>query len=353
MRIVRITRTDNKREYFENFQSRGLIDYSKRSYEKWHWQYIENPVCLNQDLSIWVYIIDDKMVGYLGAIPVELKVLSRKISAAWAIDFVTLAEYRKKGIGRALVEEAGNYFDLLLTVGQTDMSFNLFRKMGWRLLGCVPYYIKIWDTKTFIKEKIKNNLMVNSIALFVNLLLKPFNYFKKPREVPGIKFNTIDNFNVEADSFWDKISRYYRIAVPRNYAYLHWKYDRQPNMHYVKFRAARKDKVCGYITLRCINSGLDSPEGLITDILVHPEDKKAAEALLFAALSYLREKNCSVVRCYVNNKYIQRCILNFGFIKCKPFMRFLISISKKIDNLEETLNLDNWYLSAGDCDIDR
>lgn len=350
MGIIRIAKDNDPQKYFQSFVECGLFDRSRSEYKKWHWKYVENPACLSQNLPIWVYI-DDKTVGHLGAIPIELKVLSRKVSAAWAVDFVTLAEYRKKGIGRALAEEVGNQFDLLLTVGQTDMSFNLFRKMGWRLLGCVPYYIKIWDTKTFIKERIKNNHMVNGIASFANLLLKFFNYFKNPRKVPDIESSMIDNFNSESDSFWEKISGCYRIAVPRNYAYLHWKYDRQPDMHYVKFRVARKNKVCGYIILRCINSDLDSPDGIITDILVHPEDKKAIEALFFVALRYLRDKHCSVVRCYVNNKYIQRYILNFGFIKCKPFMRFLVS--KKIDNSEEILNLDNWYLSAGDCDIDR
>lgn len=349
--ISRILRKDNHIECFQSLQALSLIDYSSRGYERWHWQYMENPFCLTQDPSVWIYNLDGERAGHLGTIPVALKAGSQQITAAWAVDFATLSKYRKRGIGRSLVEEAVKNFDLLLTVGQTDMSFNLFRKMGWEFLGYLPYYIKIFDMKVLIKDKIKNIFILNIVSPLFNLFFAALNFFKKPQKSQGIEVDSIDNFSEDADLFWQEICVGYKITIPRNQAYLNWKYDRQPNMRYVKFCAKRNGRTCGYIILRCVKINLPNPEGIITDIVVNPDDREATEALFFGALRYLKRERCSVVRCYINNKDIQRYLADCGFVRCKPYMRFLISTKR--DNFAEITNLDNWFLSAGDCDIDR
>ncbi|MBU1147622.1 MAG: GNAT family N-acetyltransferase [Candidatus Omnitrophica bacterium] len=291
----------------------------------------------------WICALDDKTVGHFGAILVELKVGPRKINAAWGVDLMVLPEYRKKGLGIALVKEANQHFDAFLAIGGNDMSSSLFIKMGWTYLGKVPYYIRVLDPDTLFKSKGKN--------LFMPVLVKIYNYLNKPVKPDGVEVGVIDNFKEEADLFWREIERFYKIIIPRNKAYLNRKYDLRPEKHYVRFRAARGKQVCGYLIARITKTESDYTEGLIVDIIVRPNDKNTVRALIFTALKYLKSENCSIVRCCINNKDIEKIIASCGFIKRKPHMRFLIK--KNIDGLEELYRLDNWHITSGDSDIDR
>src|SRR3989338_5518544 len=112
MKISRISKNDVPERYFQNITQAGLINYSASGYQRWHWQYIENPFVLGQDLPIWICISDEKIAGHLGVIPVPLKAGSQKINAGWAVDFMTLPESRGKGVGMFLVAEANKHLDV-------------------------------------------------------------------------------------------------------------------------------------------------------------------------------------------------------------------------------------------------
>jgi len=305
----------------------------------------------NDPKLLWSCSLNGEKAGNLGAIPVELKLNSRRARAGWAIDFSTLPGYRRKGIGSALVGEANKRFDLFLAVGATDMSFSLFSKMGWRHVGELPHYLKIWDLRGLIRKKINNNFISALLSVPGYILLAIFNFFKRPHKVKGIKVERMDYFGREADLFWSRIENYYRVVVPRDSAYLVNKYDKQPGLQYVKFRASRGGNVCGYAVARCVKSQTSDPEGLITDIIVRPDDREAMRALVSTVLRYLRSEGCSLARAYFSDKEIQRALAESGFLRHKSQMRFLVN--KNIDGCEEVYTLGNWYLSAGDSDIER
>lgn len=351
MDIIRIVKEDGLNKYFEEITKAGLVSYSALGFKKYYWQYKENPFYLTQSPSIWLYSLDGKTVGHLGAIPVELKAGSTKILAAWAVDFAILPAYRRKGIGMSLISEANKNFAVFLAIGATGMSLGLFRKMGWQLLGDLPHYIKILNLKNLMKEKIKNKFMLNLMFLPASILFNCFGLLaakKKPKDIDVYK---LDSFSEEADFFWKKIADSYKIIVPRNKAYLNWKYDRQPDMRYVKFRALRNGNLCGYIVVRCIKKEADHPEGLITDIIACPADKAAVQALVFTALEYLKSEGCSIVCGYASDNNIQKVFKIYGFVRRKSYFRFLIN--KNLSDLAEADSLNNWHITAGDSDIDR
>lgn len=351
MNIARILKKDDVKKYFQDLMRAGLINYSKTGYERWHWQYVENSFICGQDLPVWICILNEKIIGHLGVIPVALKVGSQKIKAGWAVDFMTLPEARGKGVGRFLVDDANKQLDIFFSIGQTDMAFGLFIKMGWKFLGYIPHYIKIWDAKIFVKDKIKNSFIAKVISLPINLLFEFFDYVKRPRISKSIEIHEIENFDEEPDFFWEGISGYYKTVVPRDKIYLSWKYDKQPGMGYVKFRATCHNKTRGYAVARAIKTESGDMEGLIADIIVRPDDKDTTRALIFWASRYLHIKNCVMVRCFVNNKEIESILLDQGFIKRQSSARFVLN--KNVEGLNDIYDIDDWFITAGDCDIDR
>ncbi|MBI4620272.1 MAG: GNAT family N-acetyltransferase [Desulfobacterales bacterium] len=339
-------------ECFTALQKRGLIGYSTSGYKRWHWQYIENPFWPSCDISAWLYKTNGEAVGHIGTIPVQLHAGSKKINAAWAVDFMTLSQYRRKGIGRALVNKISEHFDILMAIGITEMSFRLFMKMGWRHLGNIPYYIMVWDCRGLLKKKIDDIFILNLVSIPVNLLLKVFNASKKlTLKIDVVEVRRIDSFDKEPAEFFNETTMNYQILVTRNKSYLNWKYDRQPDMNYVKLKAVDGKKPCGYSVIRCIKCDVGKPEGLIVDIIAPPDDRTSIKSLVLASLEYFKKEGCSLVRCYASHKGIQKALLSCGMIRRKSDMRFLIS--KDIVGLNEHHNLGNWHITSGDCDIDR
>lgn len=331
--------------------SKNLIDYQIGGFKKWHWQYSDNPACAHTDLPAWLAVSGGEIAGHLGAIPVKLKITSRLIDAAWMVDFVTLPQHRRKGIGRLLVREAGRHYETLMTAGQTDASFNLFIKMGWKYLGDIPNYIRILDMSSLAKEKNKNSPALLFLFTALDPIIKIFNHFRKPKNHKDIEVGKTDAFGEEGDRFWKKIADSYKVIIPRDGSYINWKYAAQPGMDYVMLRAVRDNAVCGYVIIRVITNKTAKPTGLIADMIVRHDDADAIDALLSAALKYFEDEGCSMVRCYASHRSIKKALTKGGFIRHRVKMRFLIN--KYVDGLDEMKELDNWYLTAGDCDIDR
>lgn len=351
MNIIKVSTEEKLKNVFQDYLKNSAFNYTGLKYEKWHWKYMENPFFYDKQPAMWVSTIDDKIAGFLGSIPIKLKAGVRTVNAAWAVDFMVFKDYRKKGLGMSLVKEANGFFDIFLAIGGTGMSTNLFKKMGWISLGKIPYYTKILDLDALLKSKIKNIFIRIPTLKIISPVFKIYCCLKKAVMPKGIEIDEINNFSEEADLFWKEIEHFYKIAVPRNRAYLSWKYDKQPGTRYVKFRVTRDNKICGYAVVRVVINGPDTREGLILEIIIHPEDRDAAMALISAALKHLKGENCPIAHCCVNDRDIRKALTRVGFIKRKPHMRFLIK--KNIDEFEELRHLDNWYITAGDSDIDR
>lgn len=351
MNIITVSKKEEDiKNYFQDILKNNFRDCLNPEYSKWQWQYLKNPFFPERNPPVWLCDLDGRKIGHLGAIPVEIKIGLQKILGAWAVDFMTLSEYRGKGAGRLLVNEANKHFHTFMTIGCTDMASMLFIKMGWKFLGDVPHFIKILDLRVLIKEKIKNLFIAKLLFITIKPLLL-FDYLKMPKRIKEIEVQRIDDFNEEADLLWNEIASYYKIVVHRNRAYLQWKYTMQPNMDYVKFCARHNQKLRGYAIVRSVKTESDEREGLIADIISRPNDRKVIIALVSSCLEYLKSENCFIAHCYVNHKGIQNVLGSFGFVRRRSQMRFLLN--KNVNGLEEIYDLNNWYLTAGDCDIDR
>ncbi len=351
MRIIRLRRSHEHEAYFQEYLGSGLVDCSVRGQEKWRWQYTQNPFARGENLPVWTCVSGGKTIGQLGAIPLELHVGDRTIHGAWAVDFRVLPEHRGRGVGKLLVEEANRHFDAFLAIGATDMSFGLFTKEGWKALGGLPYYVKIWNADAIIRGKIGSSVLARLASVPLNGGLKLLDYLKTARRPGSIEVKRMDGFGDEADRWWEEIRGAYDVVVSRNRAYLEWKYDRQPGMDYVKFRATRDSELCGYIVVRVVDRGQQTREGLIADIVVDPRDEDAIQSLTHEALTYLRSVPCSIARCYASQAHVSRTLVRNGFLKRKPQMRFLVN--KNIDGCEAVESVGEWCLAAGDSDMDR
>jgi GNAT superfamily N-acetyltransferase len=351
MRIIRLRRGHEHEAHFQEYLGSGLVDRSVQGQEKWRWQYAQNPFSRGEYLPVWTCVSDGKTIGQLGAIPLELHVGASTIHGAWAVDFRVLPEYRGKGVGKLLVKEANQHFDAFLAIGATDMSFGLFTTEGWKAVGSLPYYVKIWNADAVLRDKVESSFLARLASVPLNVGFKFLDYVKAPRRSGSIDVHSMDGFGDEADRWWDEIRGSYDVVVSKTRAYLEWKYDRQPGMNYVKFRATRDGELCGYIVVRVVDRGQHTREGLIADVVVDPRDEEAIQSLTHEALTYLRRAPCYIARCYASQEHVSRMLVRNGFLKRKPQMRFLVN--KNVDGCDAVESMGAWCLAAGDSDMDR
>ena len=108
---------------------------------------------LTNPLSLWLVAIDNqKVVGYVGSQSV--------MGEADMMNIAVSEEYRRKGIGEALVSQLisalseRDVFSLSLEVRATNQSaISLYMKMGFEKVGCRPGYYKNPKEDAFIFRK--------------------------------------------------------------------------------------------------------------------------------------------------------------------------------------------------------
>src|SRR4051794_26528254 len=70
--------------------------------DHWEWHYLQNPYAGPENIPVWLAKCDEKIVGQLAAIPVELNVLGSPVTAIWVLDLIVDPEFRRRGIMKAL-----------------------------------------------------------------------------------------------------------------------------------------------------------------------------------------------------------------------------------------------------------
>src|SRR5215813_5071690 len=102
-----------------------LGDFLRRAYpkdRKWtpaylDWYFLQNP---NLDAGcppVWIVKSEQKIVGQVATIPVELKAGAKVTKAVWILEFILLPEFRGQGLGKRLVQEAGKTYPTMITLG--------------------------------------------------------------------------------------------------------------------------------------------------------------------------------------------------------------------------------------------
>ena len=92
----------------------------------WKWWYRSNYL----GYEPIILIIDNKVVGQAGLIPVKIQIEKEILPAIWFVDFAVLSEYQGLGLGKILTKEWMNICPNQITFCN-DHSLSIFKKFGW------------------------------------------------------------------------------------------------------------------------------------------------------------------------------------------------------------------------------
>ncbi|HIE16385.1 MAG TPA: N-acetyltransferase [Bacteroidales bacterium] len=187
--------------------------------------HIKNPRALEQDiLLILAYDDRENMIGYLGLLPDDLFIETKKIHCAWMSCIWVSEQSRGKGIAQKLVSEAYNCWDgkilateftpqAMLLYKKINLFENFITKQGTRI------YLRFVLTKVLIKKT--NWLKIAYPLLFVIDLLA--NLFVDIWQKKQYRYIQADNL-IFSETLFDGSVKYQNMSNGffRGYTEINW-----------------------------------------------------------------------------------------------------------------------------------
>lgn len=321
-------------------------DVDKRlSYAKW--SFVENPALHHdEDLPIYVCHVDGKEAGQLAIIPAVVMFSGEKIRGGWCVDFFVSPDFQRRGIGKKLLAAAFADFPILMTLGQTDASFELFHSsLKWiyneNRLTCIKLLLKKRFAVKYIISKFSN--FKKSSSRFIEI-----DHFALE---PGESFTKIDSFlNYHDILRGQNATSEMATGVLRTSEFLEWRYLKHP---FIKYRINKIELSNGahvQVVWRVIESDCWMTASIV-DFLYSSSvtvlDMKRAISIFSICVLAM---GIEVIECKTSDKLVLSGFSKRYFSKWEPCQRFLYGISSMITC--PVVNNDQWQLYSGDCDVE-
>jgi GNAT superfamily N-acetyltransferase len=323
----------------------GLTEASQR---RWRWQYIDNPATGPEGPEIWVAREDGQVLGQYASMPVRLWWGGREVRSSWGMDVFLRAEARGRGLGERLFTAWSDHVDVALGLGLTPSSYGLFKKLGYRDVGPVPFFQKVLDPRAVAARRLGGPLGA-AAGPVLGLALKTL-HPEGPAPGRDIEVVTVNAFGAGYDTLWERVRGSYAMCVRRDAAYLEWKYARCPHRRYALREARREGELLGFAVSRDEDyRGLRL--GWIVDVFADPADHETKGALIAAILDSFREARVARAQAFSLNAALQEDLERRGFARRTSPMQFCVRARVPSEGVFE--DVGRWHVVFGDSDMDR
>ena len=326
----------------------GDVEIGDARYQRW--QYEANPA--GETLSTFARDRQGGgLVGQFGVVPLRFSVDGEDCTAGLALNVVTDAALRGRGIfaglGRAANERmaaAGITFAFALPNANSFPGF--LRHLGYQDIGDVPLLARPVNVHRLVAKR----LPLPGAGAIAGLFSRPFTK-DLPAALPvakGIEITRIDRFDARFDALWQRVRGRQRVMAVRDATYLNWRYRDIPLRRYECFAASEGDELGGYIVLRLDQiAGLDA--GLVVDFVAANADAGARP--IAHALVHFHGHDLDLLAGLMLPHTAEYGLLRrVGFW---PLPRPLLPQRFRVVARDgpAVRNLDNWFLTMGDYDV--
>ncbi len=311
----------------------------------------------------WVIKDNNRIVGFIGSIPLLYRYKNNDIIAATTNSFGVESYYGNFTLQLALTFLNQKNIDLLLNTTANKSAEIIFsylktKKIPQKNYNKALFYIS--DGRSFTKSALMKKKIPRIIASSLSLILTPFLFFIQNR-LPSFSLNeniTIEEIDIKSigkdfDDLWIRKteSEPDRLYGYRNSKYLKWHFGFFEENE-LTFLCAYKGKILiGYIILRHDEvKEIALKRSKIVDLFVEQDDKNIIDKLISEAYSRSKIKGSSILEMVGFPKNIRD-----RFKSNKPYSRIFPSwpfLYKAVNSkLKKDLKLEeSWYASSFDGD---
>jgi hypothetical protein len=317
------------------------------------WMFGDTPAEKRGDnLHIIVSLVDGRIRGCIGYIPVDVTVAGRTVRAAWAANWMVDQQQRRLGLGPLLMRELCSRFAVTLATGPNDDAADLLPRMGWTSFGTLPRYVRILD--------------VGAAAALVDD--GPFEWpdGKRTDQPPtGLSAREVNRFDARSTDLWDTTFAAQHAGTRRSADFLNWRYADHPRFPHRLLEVSNGDGTLRGLAVFRVEQVRDLPVrvGRILELI---GDSDAQRALLQALAEQARSEDVSVLDFFCSSSQVKPALAAENFIsdqdpraarvpmlfqpldRRRAGIQFVADLRKARDAAQV-----EWYVTKSDGDQDR
>ena len=320
--------------------------YAARFAHRWTWAHKEN-VIPNRSLK-WVLVSDQRVVGFLAAIPQWYSLGRDRVIAHTPCDFMVHPDYRFHGI--QLMTEFFNSCPNCVTCDDIPATIGITKWLGAQPVSPVVTYVKVLDARAlrFGREVPGVLYGVGSYVLegIDRVLLS------KPS---GVRLTPLSDFDHRFQELYEETSRTVPAMVAKDGPFLGWRYG-QSSPHgsrEIVTATTPNGELLGYVVLYLAMT--PRPSGYVLDLQVLPDrSNDIDQALLACAAERFRELGALTMKYHrVPSPFVpsRGLLAQLGFIARNRVNRLLMVKFAEPDLARVASESGNWRYSFGDLEV--
>ena len=347
---IEIARFDRKNEaevlrlLVERFPPGERQAVYERRLTRWRWQYYGNPNNPDMRPPVWVAREGKTLVGLVGGVPVRLRTPEGGVPGIWVVDLLVTPSARGRGVGKRLAIEIANAAPVAMVLGCTEAGLRANLAAGLKILGgfragnlvTSPVRFGIWGLR---------HKHYKDIGRLLAAAIKPFG---GRRSAPA-DTSAGSDFPPGTSALWDHVSAGYRFTVDRDTAYLDWRYRSHPRHAYTIVYTGPAASPTAIAV--CRPPGTRPGIGIISDILVHPDDSQSLLDVVQGAVDFLRSQGAIAVSVDLPPALAGHLAHDFRYAVLRPLEMLVRSSDRSLDG-HGIMDPRAWYISLSDSDQD-
>jgi GNAT superfamily N-acetyltransferase len=331
---------------------------------------LENPYAKEGGFPIAIATDDNKILGHHAGTPFKLWVEGKEFLSYWLAGLHVLPEGRRKGLAKAL-QQTTNNLRIATSFWVIKATLKVKQRFGWTVVGKIPEYIKILDSKKFITaidfKRLNQlpDLLKTVCELLFSTTLSPgrivFTFvtiFHKrafsllfPKKKSDIIIQEVKKFDKRIDDLWNRNKVQIKFAQIRNSDYLNWQF--KSDLGWVKIIANNNSIISGYaiVSLKNMDKTKDTTEVTalcIIDIFWDFNKPEILDKLINYIEEMSRKLGAKILICSINDKTAKRVLFKNSFIRIPGTVYFGFHCSD--DSLKLSPKLNDWFITRGDAD---
>ncbi len=357
--IIRMT--PDRTEELHSFLRRAYVDQPGAAFRDpdraiAHWRWVDelNPPSGGEGSIGWVCLKNDRIVGYFGILPAIAHVQGQHIPICWGRDLIGAPETRGAGVGPLLISAAVRESQKpFLIAGLNEVSYSLFRRMGFLDLGKIPLYIKVYHPGRFANSFGWPGWVRQAAAMSIQVA-QDLRTSRSRVRGDGVSFKVLEQFDGRFDRLWERLEPSFPCTVSRDNATMNWRYFRHPRYRYTVLVAVQDSLWKGVAVVRYGRSrGLAA--GFITELLADPRDQSVITVLLREAEEFLvrsAPEPLVLIRCAVLHRAFEQALVRAGFFRIPSPLHWMMTSAVGPEALQLFTRRKDWLLNGGDSDLD-
>lgn len=336
---------------------------------------VDNPVEPGVDIPAFVFLADDRVLGYISTIPIRVWNGSTEHAAHWMKGFMVRPDSRNGPVGYLILKEAVRHLGLAMVLTVAPPSRRLFEALGFRDHGALGNHLTLLRPARVFRTLDIDALGIGGLPSWMPRVVRAgqrsglatlggwivggaLAAWKGARSIVARGFDVRTGFGSatreELDTLWRRVRPGLCAGSVRDGAYLPWRYASDDAYEMVTVREGTE--VVGLaVVRRPRDDGDPRLRGIkvatLSDLLFSTDRTDVAVATLAAAEGAARALGADALLCTVSHPAVTSALPRRAYVALPGNVHFLARDQKGAHALPPSLA--DWWLTRGDASSDE